>query len=189
MFRIVIKNRKKTIVFVSVITVFLAVFLAAFLIFRDSINKPKTLLKALQDNVDLQIKGFVYTEVGENKGKWEVKAESASYDKKQNLAVLDQVRVTVITADGKKYEMKADKGRIFTDKKNMNISGNVVITSDDGDNFFTEYVQYSDEERKFFTDAPVRMESRRIRITGQGLAIFLNSGELSIPSMVKANIH
>ena len=175
MFRIVIKNRKKTIVFFSVVTVFLAVFLAAFLIFRDSINKPKTLLKALQDNVDLQIKGFVYTEVGENKGKWEVKAASASYDKKQNLAVLEQVRVTVITADGKKYEMKADKGRIFTDKKNMNISGNVVITSDDGDNFFT--------------DAPVRMESRRIRITGQGLAIFLNSGELSIPSMVKANIH
>ncbi|HPV51072.1 MAG TPA: hypothetical protein PLN37_03285, partial [Smithella sp.] len=60
-----IKNRKKTIVFFSVVTVFLAVFLAAFLIFRDSINKPKTLLKALQDNVDLQIKGFVYTEVGE----------------------------------------------------------------------------------------------------------------------------
>lgn len=176
-------------VFFCIVTVFLVVLLAVFLIFRDSIHKPRTLLKTLQDNMDLQIKGFVYTEVGESKGKWEVKAESASYDKKQNLAVLDQVRVTVVTADDKKYEMKADQGRIFTDKKNMNISGNVVITSDDGDKFFTEYVRYSDEERKFFTDAPVRMEGRRISITGQGLAIFLNSGELNIPSMVKANIH
>ena len=108
-------------VFFCIVTVFLVVLLAVFLIFRDSIHKPRTLLKTLQDNIDLQIKGFVYTEVGESKGKWEVKAESASYDKKQNLAVLDQVRVTVVTADDKKYEMKADQGRIFTDKKNMNI--------------------------------------------------------------------
>jgi LPS export ABC transporter protein LptC len=113
------------------------------------------LVKILPDNVDLQIKGFVYTEVGEADSQWEVKAKTATYYKKQNLALFDQVQIKLTMSDGKVYLMTADKGQMLTDKKDIEIKGNVVITSDAGDKFYTDYLNYSDAEKKFYTNAPV----------------------------------
>lgn len=184
------KLSKKTIIISSITIVSLVVFVAVLFIVRTNVNnKPKTLLKALQNSVDLQIKGFVYTEVGDAKAKLEVKAETATYDKGQNIAVLELVRIKLITSDGRVFVMKADNGRIITDKKNVEINGNVVITSNDGDRFATDYLKYSDAEKKFYTDAPVIMENKRMKITGKGLTIFMKKGELNIPSMVRARIN
>lgn len=189
MLRIVMKIKRKTIVILLITIVFLAVLIAVLFIARGNVHKQKNIVNALQDSVDLQIKGFVYTEVGKGIDKMEVKAESATYDKKQNRAVLKQVRMKLITSDGKVFEMKADSGRLLTDTRNIEINGNVVLNTDAGDRFFTDYIKYSDAEKKFHTDAPVIMESKRIRITGRGLIIYLNRGELKIPAMVRAKIN
>jgi LPS export ABC transporter protein LptC len=146
------------------------------------------LLKALPD-VDLQIKGFNYMEVGEANAKWEVKADTATYNKKQNLAVFDRVQIKLTTSDGKVFVMSADKGRMFTDKKNIEIKDNVVIISDTGDKFSTDHLNYNDAEKKFYTDAPVTMENKRMKITGVGLTLFMNTGELNLSSLVKAKIN
>jgi len=68
------------------------------------------------------------------------------------------------------------------------MKGNVIINSENGDKFFTDYLNYNDAEKKFYTDAPVTMKNDRMKITGRGLALFMNKGELHIPSMVKAKI-
>ncbi len=162
--------------------------ITAISIIKIKINKPVNLLKALPD-VDLKIKGFNYTDVGEANAKWEVKADTATYDKKQNLAVFDRVQIKLTTSDGKVFEMSADKGRMFTDKKNIEIENNVVIISDTGAKFSTDHLSYNDAEKKFYTDAPVTMGNKSMKITGRGLTIFINKGELSIPSMVKATIN
>jgi LPS export ABC transporter protein LptC len=182
------KLSKKTIIISSIIIVSIVLLIAVAAIIKINIGKPK-LLKKLQDGIDLQIKGFVYTEVGEANAKWEVKAENATYNKKQNLAVFDRVQIKLTTSDSKVFVMTADKGQMFTDKKNVEIKDNVVIISDTGDRFSTDHLSYNDAEKKFYTDAPVTMENRRMKITGQGLTIFMNKGELSIPSMVKAKIN
>jgi len=183
------KLSRKTIIISSVVIVFLLVLIAIAAIVRVNVNKPKNLLKVLQESVDLQIKGFVYTEVGEANIKWEVKAEIATYDKKQNLAVLEMVKIKLTTANGKVFEMSADRGQMLTKKKNIEIRGNVIISSDNGDKFSTDHLNYNDAEKKFYTDAPVTMENRRMKITGKGLTLFMNKGELNIPSMVKARIN
>ena len=182
------KLSKKTIIISSIVFVLIASVIAAVAIIKFNENKPGILLKALPD-VDLQIKGFVYTEVGEANAKWEVKAETATFNKKQNLAVFDRVQIKLTTSEGKVFEMSADKGRMFTDKKNIEIENNVVIISDAGDRFSTDHLSYSDAEKKFYTDAPVTMENKRMKITGQGLSIHMNKGELNILSMVKATIN
>jgi LPS export ABC transporter protein LptC len=183
------KLSRKTIIISSVVIVSLLVLIAIAAIVRVNVNKPKNFLKALQESVDLQIKGFVYTEVGEANVKWEVKAETATYDKKRNLAVLEMVQIKLTTANGKVFEMSADKGQMLTKKKNIEIKGNVIIASDNGDKFSTDHLNYNDAEKKFYTDAPVTMENRRMKITGKGLTLFMNKGELNIPSMVKARIN
>jgi LPS export ABC transporter protein LptC len=183
------KLSKKTIVVSSVIFLSLAVLITILAIVRINENKQKHLIKTLQETADVQIKGFVYTEVGKDQDKWEVKAETATYDKKQNLAVLELIKIKLVTSNGKVFTMKADKGLIVTDKKNIEINGNVVITSGDGDIFSTDNLKYDYDDKKIYTDASVMMKNKRMKITGKGLVIFMNKGELNIPSMVKARIN
>ena len=182
------KLSKKTIIISSIVVVLIAILITAVAIIKIKVNKPGNLLKALPD-VDLKIKGFVYTEVGEANVKWEVTAETATYSKKQNLAVFDRVQIKLTTSDGKVFIMKGDKGLMFTDTKNIEIKDNVVIISDAGDKFSTDHLSYNDAEKKFYTDAPVTMENKRMKITGVGLTLFMNTGELNLSSLVKAKIN
>src|SRR5450759_4565556 len=117
---------KKTIIISSIVIVFVAVVIATVTIVKLNETKSKNLVKILSDNVDLQMKGFVYTEVGEGDSQWEVKAETATYYKKQNLALFDQVQIKLTMSDGKVYLMTGDKGQMLTDKKDLEIKGNVV---------------------------------------------------------------
>jgi LPS export ABC transporter protein LptC len=178
-------NKKATIISAVIIIALIAVAVAFI---KGSSVGPKNVLKILPDHIDLQIKDFVYTEVGEANSKWEVKADTAQYIKKQNLAIFDKVRAKLTTADGKIYTMTGNKGQMLTDKKDVEIRGNVVIVSDSGDRFSTDYLKYSDAEKKFHTDAPVIMENKRMKLKGVGMTIFMNTGELNLSSMVKARI-
>ncbi len=180
------KLTKKTKIIALIVVSVLLVIVVAF-IGMNSLN-PKNLLKVMPEQVDLEIQGFVFTEVGESGSRWEVKAEKATYERKENLAVFDQVRIKLDTAEGKVYNMTADKGRMETEKKDIEIKGNVIITSSEGEKFTTDYLNYSDEGKKFYTDAPVTMESDRIIIKGKGLTLFIKSGKLNLNSMVKAKI-
>ena len=182
------KISKNTIIAISILIAVAAASLIVAVI-KNINEKPKQILKILPDHVDLQIKDFVYTEVGAENSKWEVKAKTAQYDKKQNLADFDKVQITLTTAEKKVYRMTGDKGRMLTDKKDVEIRGNVVIVSDSGDRFTTDYVKYSNAERKFYTDAPVLMENKKMRIEGKGLVLFMDAGELKLLSSVKATIN
>ncbi|OGP89132.1 MAG: LPS export ABC transporter periplasmic protein LptC [Deltaproteobacteria bacterium RBG_19FT_COMBO_43_11] len=182
------KFDKKTKIISAVVIAFVVLLIVVGTIIGINKAKTKNILKILPEQVDLEIKGFVYTEVGENNSKWEVKADSATYQRKQNLAIFDRVKIKLNASDGKVYFMTADKGKMLTDKKDIEINGNVVITSNEGDKFTTDYLNYSDTEKKFFTNAPVTMENKRIKIKGTGLTLFINSGKLNLSSMVKAKI-
>ena len=183
------KLSKKAIIVSLIATVFLAILIVIAAVIKNDVSKPKNLLKALQEGVDLKFKGFDFTEVNEANAKWEVKAETATYSKKQDIAVLEKINIKLTTSDGKVFLMSADKGQMFTKEKNIEIKGNVVITSDNNDRFSTDHLSYNDAEKKFYTDAPVTMENKRMKLTGTGLTLYINDGKLSIPSMVKAKIN
>jgi LPS export ABC transporter protein LptC len=178
----------KKVIIISALIIVVALITVVGVVIKSSIVRPKNVLKILPDHIDLQIKDFVYTEVGEGNSIWEVKADTAQYIKKENLALFDKVRAKLTTADGKIYNMTGDKGRMLTDKNDVEIRGNVVIVSDSGDRFSTNYLKYSDAEKKFYTDAPVIMENKRMKLKGVGLTIFMNSGVLNLSSQVKARI-
>jgi len=181
-------SKKKTIILSGLVFVLAAAVIITVVI-KNISDKPKNILKILPDHVDLQIKDFIYTEVGEANSKWEVKAQTAQYSKKQNLALFDQVQIKLTTAEKKMYVMTGDKGQMLTDKKDIEIKGNVIIVSDSGDRFTTDYLKYSDAEKKFYTDAPVIMENKRMKIKGIGFTLFMDTGELNLSSSVKAKIN
>jgi LPS export ABC transporter protein LptC len=78
---------------------------------------------------------------------------------------------------------------VQTEKKNIEIEKNVIIITDNGDRFYTDHLSYNDAQKKLYTDAPVTMENERMKITGRGLILFMDKGELNIPSSVRAKIN
>lgn len=181
-------NKKNKAITITIIILILFATVI-FAVVRGIGEKKANILKILPNEADVRISDFVFTEVGQDDIRWEVKAKSAQYQKKQNLALFDQVQIKLTTKEGKVFIMTGDKGEMLTDKKDVEIKGHVVITSDTGDKFSTDYLRYSDVQKKIYTDAPVVMEGNRMKIQGVGLSIFMNKGELILSSGVKAKIN
>ncbi len=181
-----LSKRNKIIAF---ILIGLALVAVIFMVVRVTGEKKAKIIKILPDEADMRISDFVYTEIGQNDIRWEVKAKSAQYQKKQNLAWFDQVQIKLTTKEGRIFTMMGDKGEMLTDKKDVELKGHVVATADTGEKFSTDYLRYNDAQKKIYTDAPVMMEGKRIKIQGVGLTILMNKGELRLSSSVRARIN
>lgn len=149
---------------------------------------PQKILKVMAENIDLQVKNVIYTDVGQSGEKWEIRADTAQYLKKENVALFEKIRVRMLTVDGKSFTLTGDKGRFQTEKKDIEIVGNVEGTSDAGERFTTDKLSYNNAEGKIFTDSAVTMESGQMKIKGIGLTVNMKSGELNLVSKVKAEI-
>lgn len=149
---------------------------------------PEKILKVMAENIDLQVKNVIYTDVGQSGEKWEIKADTVQYLRKENLALFEKIRVRMLTADGKSFILTGDKGRFQTERKDIEIVGNVEGTSDRGERFTTDKLSYNNAEGKIYTDSAVTMESGQLKIKGTGLTVNMKSGELNLVSRVKAEI-
>jgi len=171
---------------VGVVAVLVAAIL--FAVMHSMNSKKANIIKILPDEADVRIQDFIYTEVGQDNLQWEVKAKSAQYQKKRNLALFDQVQIKLTTKDGKVFIRTGDKGEMLTDKKDVEMKGHVVITSGTGDKFMTDHLSYRDAQKHIYTEAPVLMENTKMKIQGVGLSIFTDKGELTLSSDVRAVI-
>ena len=145
-------------------------------------------LKVIDDQADLYIKDVHYTEVGDSGNRLEINADSAAFLKKENQARFDRVRMRLILPDGKTYELSADRGRLKTDRKDIEIEGNVVILSNRGDRFTTERLFYSDGEKKVFTQDAVLLTNPRFQVRGRGMSLLLKSEHVTLSGPVRARV-
>ncbi len=180
------KNKKAVIIGSALFLVLAAV---VFLILRAEYSSEDNRIKILSDNIDLQVRDVLYTDVADTGLKWEIIADAAKYMKNENLAVFDNLKIKVIMQDGKTFVMTGKSGRMNTETKNIEISGNVTIVSDKGDRLTTDILKYSGSEKRFYTDSPVVMENARMQVRGTGMTLSLNDQGVSLLSKVKARIH
>jgi LPS export ABC transporter protein LptC len=180
-------KNKKAIIIGSM--VFLVLAAVVFLILRAEYSSEDNRIKILSDNIDLQVRDVLYTDVADTGLKWEIIADTAKYMKNENLAVFDNLKIKVIMQDGKTFVMTGKSGRMNTETKNIEISGNVTIVSDQGDRLTTDILKYSGSEKRFYTDSPVVMENAGMQVRGTGMTLSLNDRGVSLLSKVKARIH
>lgn len=181
------KLKKRTLIItVAIATVVLA--FAVLLVMKNNNASQSKLLNIVSDNVDLQVKNLNYTDVGDSGLKWEVKADSANYVKSEEIAILEKVRIKLVMSDGKILIMKGDKGKLHTDTKDMELSGNVEVVSDKGDRLNTDFLKYSGSEQRIYTEGAVKMENTRMQVRGVGMSLSLADKDVALLSRVKANI-
>jgi LPS export ABC transporter protein LptC len=179
------KTKRKTVLIVAILTVILSI--AAILAIGPLRSPEKARLKIMSDRVDLQVKNVHYTEVGDSGMTWEIRADTARYQKKENLALFDQVTVRLVMKDGRVFVMNGDRGRFNTQSRDMEIEGNVGIVSENGDRFATDRLLYRDAGKQIETDRPVVMENGSVRISGVGMILTLDEKKVTLLSQVRAN--
>lgn len=137
--------------------------------------------------VDMQIGDIHYEQTDKNASKeWELDAKSAQYFKGENKIVLQSIELTFFSGEGKVYKLTADDGELYTDSKDVNVSGNVVVLTEEGYHVQTDSFKYNAEERKIFTNDRVRLSSKELVMTGKGMVVDLEKEKLYILEEVKA---
>ena len=148
----------------------------------------KTPEKVMGDQVDLQVMNVHYTEATEEGVIWEVHAESAQYRKKDNLALLKNPKITLTMPDGRIYVLTGKEGTLKQDSKDMKLTGDVHLQSNNGNSFKTDEVTYSGREKRCHTGSPVSLKNSRMQIDATGMSISLADEHLTLLSGVKACI-
>jgi len=179
------QRKTKAAIVVSVIGIILIAGILAALNTKDK----RTVLKILTDKADLYVRDFHYTEVGDPETTWKIKADSAKYVKNKNIAFLENVEVTLITSAGTTLYLQGQEGRFHTESRNIDVSGNVEVTSDRGEHFTTDSLTYSFLDKKVYTDSIVVMETPGIKVAGKGLYVSLQGRTMTLFDDVTAFIH
>jgi LPS export ABC transporter protein LptC len=178
--------QKKSIRVGAIIVIIVTAVVATMIIKAQKIKQ--TPLKIIPENVDVQVKNVVFTDVGAEGAKWEIRADLGTYIRKENKAVFDNVKVKLVLSDGRTFQMTGDKGVLETESKNMHILGHVVILSDRGDRITSDELHYTDAEKTFKTESTVFFKNKRLELQGRGMNMFLTTKELKLLSEVKATI-
>lgn len=151
-------------------------------------TKEDVLLKIMSEKIDLQVKDVHYTEVGDPDSIWEINADTARYAKKEDLVFFDNIRVKLIMSDGRTFVMTGKTGRLHTDTKDIEVFGNVEVTSDKGDRFTTDHLNYSSSDKEVYTDKRVTMKNPQIEISGIGMTLSMKNEKVTLLSRVNAVI-
>lgn len=179
------KTRRKT---VLILVVLVVVISAAVIITINIPKEPeKALLKVMSDQVDLQVRNIRLTEVGDSGMKWEIMADTARYQKKDNLALFEKLKIKLVTKDDRTFVMTGDRGRLNTESRDMEIEGNVEIVSDSRDHFKTDRLRYLNAAKRIETEGSVVMENESIRVSGVGMTISLEERKMALLSQVRAS--
>ncbi len=115
-----------------------------------SLNKeslPIETLKAISENVDIEIENFKVTHEGLGDKKWEIKAKEAKVKNKENKIILTDVNVTLRAEENRKSTISADTGTINRETKDIQLEGNVKFKAD-ANNFFGQFENQDKESKK-----------------------------------------
>jgi LPS export ABC transporter protein LptC len=168
--------------------ILVAVIAVLFFLWEQGKEAGKNILKVLPDNVDVQVRDVLYTDASADGSKWEIRAKTVTFVRKENLALFDQVVVKLNPSDGRTFIMTGQKGRFWTATKDLDVTGDVVIISDKGDRITMDVLRYSDRDKILSTDSDVTLDNDTTRLKGRGMRIDINKRHVLIMSHVNAMI-
>lgn len=179
----------KKIQYVLLAAASLTFILVVVALVRNSLisSDSKPLENSLHQGANMQIDNIHYEQTNNNAFKeWELDAKSAQYFKDENKIALQSIVVTFFSNEGKVYKLTAESGELYTDSKDIKVSGDVVAITDEGYRIQTDSFQYDAEERKIFTNDDVALSNEKLIMTGKGMVVDLDKERLYIMKEVRA---
>ena len=152
---------------------------------RQLSDKEAPLPPMLNEKADKSLEKIRFVEEKHGKKTWELEAKSIQEYRNQDLMLLEEIKLTFYTRQGRCFTLSGREGKVYPSTKNMSLSGEVVLTSDDGYRLKTHSVNYHHQERKVTTADPVELEGSQIRLTGRGMLVDMEAQTFKILNEVK----
>ena len=133
---------------------------------------------------DLQIKEVDLEE--EAKGvRWRLKAELALMFDKAGQTLLRKVVANVYQRE-RSWMIVGDEGELDRATNNVQVRGNVVVTSNDGLRLETAVLRWEAEAKRLWTDTPVTLTRNGSTVLGSGLDVRMADEATTISGPVRA---
>jgi LPS export ABC transporter protein LptC len=155
---------------------------------RKASEAAEKLPKVSTGGADMQLKKIRFVEDKQGQKTWELEAESVHQYQEQNIMVLEDVKVTFYAKEGRIIYLTGKQGKVYQDSKNVDLLGDVVLTSSDGYQLKTHSAFYRHSEKIVSSPDPVEIDGEQIRLTGRGMLVNVEAKTFKILSQVKTQL-
>lgn len=175
-------KKRSILVFVS-IGVIIGIIATTLMIahFRRSSRPSQPALTQQEDpaKTDTAMDRLVQVSTREGRTEWRLEAASAEMDQTKQLAKLKDVSVVFYPKSGGEVSLKADRGIIHTDSKDIVVAGNVVVVNQNY-KMVTQRVKYRESKQTLTSTTPLAitdnasslMADRMVYDIGKNRAVF-----------------
>jgi len=151
---------------------------------RASENKER-LPKISTEGADMRLEKIQLVEDNHGRRTWELEARQIQQYQDQNLMILEDVKVTFYSEDGRRFVVSGKKGKFYQTSKNIELVGDVMLTSSDGYRLRTQSVSYDHSMKKVTSPDAVEIEGDEIRLVGKGMMVDMEGKIFKVLSEVK----
>ncbi|HEX9024794.1 MAG TPA: LPS export ABC transporter periplasmic protein LptC [Geobacteraceae bacterium] len=147
------------------------------------------MLRKLPKNIEISLQKIHFTETRDGAKKWDLVADKAEYDKKQDVTHLSGVRL-VVTGDRSIGEitLTAPRADFHNSTKDVRLDGEVVAKSASGMEFTASNVSYLAARSLIKTSSPVKFSDGKLTLEGVGMEFKPETKNVRILSRVIASI-
>jgi LPS export ABC transporter protein LptC len=174
-------KRIKIAILISIGLIVLVVSLSLWTSYRgrksvEEMNLPKILI----DGADSRIEKIRFVEEKEGRKTWELEANAMQHYQGQNVMILEDVRLTFFSKDGRTFTVTGKQGRVSQDTKDMELVGEVVVSSSDGYRLMTHSMAYTHQGKKIRTQDAVELDGDQLRLKGRGMIVDMEAQTVSV---------
>jgi LPS export ABC transporter protein LptC len=170
-------------VILAVVVAFVLV-VAATLYARTRAREVEPVVGPAPVKADLNVKE-VRIEEETGKVRWRLTAEQALVFEEEGRTNLQTVAVQ-LTEPTRSWTIVGDEADLSQRRQNLELRRNVVVTSSDGLRLETTVLRWVGNQKRLWTDAPVKISRDNSVIYGRGLEVMMEEEKTTIGGRVRA---
>jgi len=180
-------RRAKIAILILILLISGVVFTRLWMNFRGkkASGEGEGLPKISTEGADMRLEKIRFVEDKHGQKTWELEAKLIQQYQDQNAVLLEDVKATFYMKDGRSFILTAKKAKVYQDSKNMELAGDVLLTSSDGYQLKTHSVSYDHLKKRVTTSDPVEIEGKEIELVGKGMLVDMEAQILKVLHQVK----
>jgi lipopolysaccharide export system protein LptC len=178
--------KPRTILLFVSVCLFLTVLGVAFREKKRPIVVSQDTANVAETDANLELSNVSYSTLGsDNFRLWELNARTARVFEEGKKIILEDLQITFYQRSGSPYQLKADKGELDIDTRNIRINGNVKAVLPDNATIETQSAFYDNTSRAITSHDPLIITRGSIVMQGVGMKADLGAETVSILNNVR----
>lgn len=183
-----ISRKKITIALIAFSVITTGIIAGIFIKTRYFSQDPAKLITAIQQNASLAIGNVHQVSTRNGVKEWILDARSAHVVDESKQLMLEDVTVVYFAKNGKEIKLTANRGMLKTETKDIEVSGQVVLTYDDYV-LKTDKMNYDQERQILFSSTPVTITGDTVALTADSMKYDLTANQTWFQRHVEVLMH